>query len=120
AQRIRTRAMADFAQAFYEVDAILTPTTGITAPPIGRDALASGESDLEKLTETMRFVVPSNMTGHPAISFPVGYDRSGLPVSMQAIGAHWREATLFRVAAAAEAELDRQKPGFGFGFGLLD
>lgn len=114
AQRIRTRAMADFAQAFYEVDAILTPATGITAPPIGKDAVASGESDLEKLTETMRFVVPSNMTGNPAISFPIGYDRDGLPISMQAIGDHWQEARLFRIAAAAEAELDRRKPALSF------
>lgn len=114
AQRIRTRAMADFAHAFYEVDAILTPTTGITAPLIRPDALASGESDLEKLTETMRFVVPSNMTGNPAISFPIGYDRGGLPISMQAIGPHWREAVLFQIAAAAEAELDRRKPALGF------
>ncbi|MCR9142282.1 MAG: amidase [bacterium] len=118
AQRIRTRAMADFAQAFYDVDAILTPATGITAPPIGKDALKSGESDLEKLTETMRFVVPSNMTGHPAISFPVGYDKAGMPISMQAIGDHWNEATLFRIAATAEAELERRRPALSYS--LLD
>jgi Asp-tRNA(Asn)/Glu-tRNA(Gln) amidotransferase A subunit family amidase len=110
AQRIRTRAMADFAHAFYEVDAILTPTTGITAPRILPDALRYGESDLEKLTETMRFVVPSNMTGNPAISFPIGYDRAGLPIGMQAIGRHWQESRLFQIAFAAESELERRKP----------
>ena len=28
----------------------------------------------------MRFAFPSNFTGHPAISFPAGYDSNGLPV----------------------------------------
>lgn len=118
AQRIRTRAMADFAHALYEVDAILTPATAITAPRILPDALASGESDLSKLTETMRFVVPSNMTGNPAISFPVGYDQAGLPIGMQAIASHWQEAVLFRIAARAEAELERRKPALKYS--LLD
>ena len=110
AQRIRTRAMADFDHAFYEVDAILTPTTGITAPEILPDTLKGGESNLEKLTETMRFVVPANMTGNPAISFPVGYDRNGLPIGMQAMARHWQEGLLFRIAATSETTFERRAP----------
>ncbi len=110
AQRIRTRAMADFARAFYEVDAIVTPATAITAPPIRPDAVAAGESDLETLSHTMRFAVQSNMTGHPAIVFPVGYDQRGLPISMQIIGRHWDEALLLRMARFAEAYVPRKKP----------
>lgn len=110
AQRIRTRAMADFARAFYEVDAIVTPATAITAPPIRPDAVAAGESDLETLSHTMRFVVQSNMTGHPAIVFPVGYDAKGLPIAMQIIGRHWDEALLLRMARFAEAFVPRKKP----------
>lgn len=110
AQRVRTRAMADFARVLHDTDVLLTPATGIVAPEILADALSAGESDLEKLTETMRFVVAANMTGNPAIAFPVGYDQAGLPIAMQAIGSHWQEATLLRVAAAAERNLQRRSP----------
>ena len=50
----------------------------------------------------MRYAFPANLTGLPAISFPVGYDPAGLPIGMQAMGRHWEEATLLRIARAAE------------------
>lgn len=110
AQRVRTVAMADFARALYEVDAILTPTTGVTAPHIRKDAVSAGESDLSTLTEIMRFVVASNFTGNPAVSFPVGYDAKGLPIGMQAIGRHWEEDLLLRLALASESVVERRAP----------
>jgi Asp-tRNA(Asn)/Glu-tRNA(Gln) amidotransferase A subunit family amidase len=110
AQRVRTVAMADFARALYEVDAILTPATGVTAPFIRKDAVSAGESDLSTLTEIMRFVVASNFTGNPAVSFPVGYDAKGLPIGMQAIGRHWEEDLLLRLALASESAVERRAP----------
>lgn len=114
AQRVRTVAMADFARALYEVDAILTPTTGVTAPHIRKDAVSAGESDLSTLTEIMRFVVASNFTGNPAVSFPVGYDAKGLPIGMQAIGRHWEEDLLLRLALASESAVERRAPRASF------
>ena len=73
AQRVRTRMIAHFQRALAQVDAILTPTTAITAPPILKGALPNGESDLSKTADIMRFVTAANMTGLPAITFPVGY-----------------------------------------------
>ncbi len=46
-QRMRTRSINYFETAFKQVDAILTPTTAITAPAIRHDALKRGESDLQ-------------------------------------------------------------------------
>lgn len=110
AQQARTRVTATFERGLARVDAIVTPTTGIAAPPIRPDALARGESDLEVTSALMRFVFPSNLTGHPAISFPAGHTASGAPVGLQAIGRFWDEALLLRIAAAAEAHLDRHPP----------
>jgi Asp-tRNA(Asn)/Glu-tRNA(Gln) amidotransferase A subunit family amidase len=110
AQRIRTRAMATFQRAFESVDAIITPSTAITAPRINPAAQPYGESDLSTTTEIMRFAFSSNLTGHPAISFPAGYDSNGLPVGMQAIGRPWGERMLLRIAAAAELMVERQAP----------
>jgi Asp-tRNA(Asn)/Glu-tRNA(Gln) amidotransferase A subunit family amidase len=110
AQRVRTRHIATLEQAFEEVNLIITPSTAITAPPIRPDALARGESDINTLTELMRFVLGANLTGHPAISFPVGFDAQGLPIGMQAIGRYWEEHVLLRLAHAHEAFFERRKP----------
>jgi Asp-tRNA(Asn)/Glu-tRNA(Gln) amidotransferase A subunit family amidase len=114
AQRVRTRAMRIFQEALTEVDVIVTPATAVTAPLIPPASLPDGLSDLSTVTELMRYVFPSNLTGNPAIVFPAGYDRQGLPVAMQAIGRHWEEARLLRVAAVAEQLVVRRRPSLYF------
>jgi len=110
AQRVRTRMMRHFHDAFQQVDMVITPTTAIAAPQIKQGALPEGDSDLTTLTEIMRFVTTANMTGHPAISFPVGYTQKGLPIGMQAIGRPWEESILLRMALAAEQVVERKEP----------
>jgi Asp-tRNA(Asn)/Glu-tRNA(Gln) amidotransferase A subunit family amidase len=114
AQQVRTRLIANFNRALEQVDVIVTPTTGLTAPIIPKVALSSGESDLATLTEIMRFVTPANLTGLPAISFPIGYD-AGLPIGMQAIGCAWQEHTLLRLALSAERAVERESPRIHYG-----
>ena len=110
AQRMRTRAMQIFAGVYREVDVLLTPGTAMTAPIIPPQALSAGWSDLGTDTEMMRFVYPGNLTGLPAIAFPVGYDSNGMPVAMQAMGRHWEEHLLLRVAYNAEIRMERKLP----------
>jgi Asp-tRNA(Asn)/Glu-tRNA(Gln) amidotransferase A subunit family amidase len=110
AQRARTRIINNFNRVLKEVDMILTPTTGIAAPPIPKGALPSGNSDLSTTIEIMRFVTTANMTGLPAISFPVGYTANGLPIGMQAIGRPWQESSLLRLAVNAEQAVERKEP----------
>jgi Asp-tRNA(Asn)/Glu-tRNA(Gln) amidotransferase A subunit family amidase len=110
AQRIRTRAIAIWTRALASVDAIITPTTGQTAPKINEAALPNGESDLTTSLEIMRYAVNSNLTGHPAITMPAGYGANGLPIGLQAIGHPWQEQLLLRIAGAAEQIIERQAP----------
>ena len=110
AQRARTRIINNFSAALAQVDMILTPTTAIAAPPIPKDALPNGNSDLTTTIKIMRFVTAANMTGLPAVSFPVGYTKNGLPVGMQAMGRAWDEATLMRLAVNAEQAIERKEP----------
>jgi Asp-tRNA(Asn)/Glu-tRNA(Gln) amidotransferase A subunit family amidase len=109
-QQVRTRLIANFARALEGVDMIMTPSTALPAPLIPQAALPDGESDLSTLVEIMRFATPANMTGLPAISFPVGYTEDNLPLGMQAIGRSWQEPTLLRMALAAERVVDRKSP----------
>lgn len=115
AQRMRTRAMRIFSRVFEDVDVILTPGTALTAPVVPAQALAAGWSDLSTDTEMMRFVYPGNLTGLPAISFPVGYDQNGMPIAMQAMGRHWEEHLLLRIAYNAELCTKRKLPKHFFG-----
>ncbi|NOH02481.1 MAG: hypothetical protein HND47_11265 [Chloroflexi bacterium] len=102
--------MNHFNDAFQKADVILTPATGIPAPEIKKGALPDGESDLSTTIEIMRFVTAANLTGLPAISFPVGYTQKGLPIGMQVIGKAWDEKTLLCMALAAEQVVERRAP----------
>jgi len=110
AQRIRTRVMAAFREIYSEVDAIITPSSAITAPEVTPEAAEGGWSDLSSTTEVMRYAFPGNLAGLPAISFPAGYDNIGLPIGMQAMGRWWEEDLLLRIAFAAERLVERRKP----------
>ena len=110
AQQVRTLAMRTFAGLFARVDAVITPTTAVTAPAIPEASARIGWSDLSTVTEIMRFIVPGNLVGMPAISFPVGYGSASLPIGMQAMAKHWNEPLLLRIAHAAERVMQRRTP----------
>jgi Asp-tRNA(Asn)/Glu-tRNA(Gln) amidotransferase A subunit family amidase len=115
AQRMRTRALQIFAEVYRQVDVILTPATALPAPQVPSAALSNGWSDLSVETEMMRYVFPGNLTGLPAISFPVGYTAAGLPIGMQAMARHWEEPLLLRVAYNAELRMVRRLPANYYG-----
>jgi Asp-tRNA(Asn)/Glu-tRNA(Gln) amidotransferase A subunit family amidase len=114
AQRVRTRMIDHFNDAFKQVDMVLTPTTAIAAPKIKKGALPVGDSDNTTTIEIMRFVTVANLTGFPAITFPAGYTADGMPIGMQAIGRAWEESTLLRLALAAEQVVEKREPRVHF------
>ena len=118
AQRMRSELTANFMKVFEQVDMVATPTTGLTAPPIKPKALPHGDSDLTVLIDVMRFAQPPNLTGLPAISFPVGYNHAGLPIGLQLIGKPWDEKTLLGMSLRAEEVVERRKPVWHYS--LLD
>ena len=114
AQCARTRIIGHFDRALAEVDAIVTPSTGCTAPAIPKDALPDGESNLSMVMQIMRFAAAANFTGLPAVSFPAGYDPHGLPIGFQAIGRRWEEHVLLRIAHLSSRALERKQPEVHF------
>ncbi|MBM4353580.1 MAG: amidase [Deltaproteobacteria bacterium] len=110
AQRLRTRLCGHFVRALNNVDAIVTPTTGMTAPLLPGKALSSGQSNLAETVQIMLYVQAANLTGFPAITVPAGYDPAGLPIGLQLMGRPWEEDRLLRLAAAVERNVERRKP----------
>lgn len=110
AQQVRTESLREWDRVFSEVDAVVTPTTGCASPYLDPGTTSHGESDMSLLTELMRFVVCANFCGQPAVSFPAGYTGKGLPIGMQAIGRHWEEHLLLRLANVAGRRVARREP----------
>ncbi|WP_377507973.1 amidase [Octadecabacter sp. R77987] len=79
-------------------DALILPTTIGTAPPFSD--FASGVP----VWTAMR-TLPFNMTGHPALSVPMGFV-DGLPLGLQIVGRHGDENTVLAIGAAFEAATD--------------
>jgi len=51
-----------------------------------------------------------NLTGIPAMTFPIGYDNNGLPISLQVMSGWWQEHVMLRVAKATEKLIDHRRP----------
>jgi aspartyl-tRNA(Asn)/glutamyl-tRNA(Gln) amidotransferase subunit A len=93
ARRVLTDAVN---AALSRYDALLTATALATAPRFDApgDALSSTASPMQ--------TIPFNVTGHPAMSVPVGLAPNGLPLSVQVVGRPFDEPMVFRIARAIE------------------
>ena len=101
AQKVRTLIKQDFEQAFQQVDLIAAPVAPTTAFRLGEkhgDPLSMYLADI--------FTISANLAGVPGIAFPVGFDRSGLPVGMQLMAPPFREDLLFRATHAYQTTTD--------------
>ncbi|MGB6742602.1 MAG: Asp-tRNA(Asn)/Glu-tRNA(Gln) amidotransferase subunit GatA [Terracidiphilus sp.] len=98
AQQVRRLLAEEFLRAFADVDAIVTPTSPVPAFKLGEksgDPLAMYLADI--------YTVTASLAGICGVTVPCGATQAGLPVGMQVLGAHFKEATVFRVARAVEA-----------------
>ncbi|KAL0343219.1 UNVERIFIED_CONTAM: Fatty acid amide hydrolase [Sesamum angustifolium] len=103
AQRIRNRQLRFHEKIFSVADVIVTPTVGVTAYTIEDDALTTGELDYINGAALVRYQIAGNFLGLPAVTVPIGYDRSGLPIGLQFIGKPWSESLLIHIASALQA-----------------
>ncbi|XP_041462945.1 fatty acid amide hydrolase-like isoform X1 [Lytechinus variegatus] len=108
ANKQRTRTMHYLKQLFKQVDVIVCPGCGVTAPRIQPGDLEYGVNDTAMTIDVMRFSPLANISGIPGLVVPVGYDAKNLPISLQIMGPWWEEGRLLRVGAVAERMLARK------------
>ena len=90
------------AELLADLDAVVTPTCGDLAPPIG---LLDG-SDLDRFVASVgpsgAFASVANATGQPAMSLPLDVADDGTPIGSQVLGRFGDEVTLLRLAGQLE------------------
>jgi len=92
------QARTEIAAAKARIETLLGDRTGLLCPTTGGSALAFGQpipADQADLT------CLANMAGLPAVAFPMGLTRDGLPLSAQIIG--WRSSDILALAGRLAA-----------------
>ena len=101
AQQLRNELKAEFTKVFEEIDVLIAPTLPSLPNDIGSDLVMINGKEEDVLNNTIRMTGPSNLTGLPALSMPIGFV-NGLPVGMQIIGNAFDEKTIFNIAKNIE------------------
>ena len=100
-----SRALATFFERF---DVFLSPT--LCMPPLRIGELNTMSEDLSYIAPLLRRYIPGtsmfNMSGQPAMSVPLAWNKAGLPLGMMFSARFGDEATLFRLAG----QLERERP----------
>lgn len=104
ALKMKQMIMDGFAEAFRRCDVIALPVSPTTAP-----ALGSSLSDPLKMYLSDIFTVPVNLAGLPGLSVPCGFDRRGLPIGAQLLGASGADATVLNAGYAYQLATDWHK-----------
>jgi amidase len=104
ATNLRFAARAEVDKLFDAVDVIVTPTI-----PMKAVRLLTEKPTLKAIAARAgamcQNTYPLNVTGHPAVSLPIGTGEHGLPIGLQLIGPYFSEGRLLKVAHALEGAL---------------
>jgi AtzE family amidohydrolase len=103
AQKFRRRYRELFAQAFKEVDLLVSPTTPFPAPKLGQARITVDGVEVPVRGTLGRFTSPISFIGLPAISVPVR-DAGPLPIGVQLIAPAHADDVVLRAAHHLERE----------------
>jgi aspartyl-tRNA(Asn)/glutamyl-tRNA(Gln) amidotransferase subunit A len=102
----RTRLYRQVQSWFSDCDIVAMPTLSRAAVPIDQDFFGPIEIDGVPVPNIRAawypYTMPFNLTGHPAISLPAGFDEAGMPLAIQLVAPIGADAALLRAAAAFE------------------
>ena len=107
AQKVRELIRRDFAKAFENVDAVISPTSPVPAFKIGErvaDPLQMYLADI--------FTIAANLAGICGISVPCGFaevEGHRLPIGLQLLGKALDESRILQIAHAYEQSTDWHK-----------
>jgi aspartyl-tRNA(Asn)/glutamyl-tRNA(Gln) amidotransferase subunit A len=110
---LRARAVNQSAwrRMFQDIDVLVSPTVPFAAPRSDQKNVTWADGSTEAVHDaTIRLTSPANLTGLPALSVPIGFGSTGLPLGMQIHGRPFDEATVLRVGRALELSRGAEVP----------
>jgi len=87
---------------FERFDLLVTPTLSVAAFPADRLIPAHWDQHPWDWLRWSGFCYPFNLTGLPAASCPVGFDRQGLPIGMQIVAGRFHDLRVLQASRAFE------------------
>jgi aspartyl-tRNA(Asn)/glutamyl-tRNA(Gln) amidotransferase subunit A len=102
AQTARAVLRREVDAALEACDVLVLPTLPIPAPPVGAASVEVAGTRQPVRAMMLRLTQLFNLTGHPAISLPMGETDGGLPCGLQMVGRIGDTEGLLAVAAACE------------------
>jgi aspartyl-tRNA(Asn)/glutamyl-tRNA(Gln) amidotransferase subunit A len=102
AQNARPEIRENFLRAMEGADLMVTPAEPVVAPKIGEESVEVGGKPYDVYSLLGRLTLPSNVTGFPTMSFPIGLVE-GLPVGAQIIGRPLDERKILNLCGALES-----------------
>ncbi|MEM7134628.1 MAG: amidase [Chloroflexota bacterium] len=107
---VREEFASRLAPIFNQIDLLICPTISTPTPRMDAEGNAVMEAmgDNDSYVRT-RFTYPFNFSRNPTLSLPCGVSNDGRPISLQFVGRHFDEATLFRAGHAFEQATEWHK-----------
>jgi Asp-tRNA(Asn)/Glu-tRNA(Gln) amidotransferase A subunit family amidase len=92
------------ARHLEDYDVVLSPTMAVPPHPIGLLSLSNPDRNAQgvAILQTVGYTQIANVTGHPAMSVPLFWNDTGLPIGIQFMGRMNEEGLLFRLAGQLE------------------
>ena len=84
-----------------QVDLILLPAMPFAAPSTER--IANMRKEPGHRRRLSRYTAPTDLSGHPTLTFPAGETAAGLPLAAQLVSGHLNEGLLIRAGSAFQA-----------------
>lgn len=99
----RTRAFRDTAALLERYDVLVLPATPVAAPEAGLEWVDTVDGhSFERYFTWQMLANRLTLTAHPVVVTSAGFTAGGLPVGVQVVGRHGREAQLLAVTRAIE------------------
>jgi aspartyl-tRNA(Asn)/glutamyl-tRNA(Gln) amidotransferase subunit A len=105
AQKARAVLRREVDAALDGCDALVLPTLPIPAPPVGASTVDVAGAQQPVRAMMLRLTQVFSLTGHPAISLPIGETPAGLPCGLQLVGRLNDTEGLLAAAAACETHV---------------
>lgn len=87
---------------FQTHDFILTPAAPIPSFPLGQHPTEINGEPIHPFVGLWSFLIPCNISGHPAITIPCGLSPDGIPIGMQLIGRKYSEGLMLSLSHQLE------------------